>query len=129
MSNVKKAISRLRKKAPLGVKGAENFDWVNHDQIYNDVFEEWPSMRHNAILDGGGSCERSYFIEGGLRFASSFLIKGRGWHHYMVVDDMIFFCCSLCSIISLFSDSLSGCLWMFGNFQSVTSIPLVYCLC
>ena len=47
-------------------------------------------MRHNTILDGDGSCERSYFIEGGLGFASSQLIKGRGWKHEKVVDDIVF---------------------------------------
>lgn len=70
MQNVKKVKSWLCKKAPLGVKGAGSFDWVNHDQIYSDVLEEWPSMRHNAVLDGDGLCERSYFIEGGLVFTS-----------------------------------------------------------
>ena len=65
---MKKVISWLSKKAPLGVKGDEHFDWVNHDQIYNVFLEEWPSMRHNTVLDGDGSCERSYFIEGGLGF-------------------------------------------------------------
>ena len=65
---MKKAISWLNKKAPLGVKGAKHFDWVNHDQIYSAILEEWPSMRHNTVLDGGGSCERSYLIQGGLGF-------------------------------------------------------------
>ena len=54
MPNVKKAKSWLYKQAPLGVKGVECFDWVNHDQIYNIVLEEWPSMRHNTVLDGDG---------------------------------------------------------------------------
>ena len=90
MPNVKKAKFWLCKQAPLGVKGAGFFDWVNHDQIYNTVLVERPSMRHNAVLDGDASCERSYFIEGGLRFASSQLIKGRGWQHERVVDDIVF---------------------------------------
>ena len=81
MPNVKKAKSWLCKQAPLGVKGAGYFYWVNLDQIYSIVLEEWPSMRYDAILDGDGSCERRYFIEGGLGFASSQLIKGRGWKH------------------------------------------------
>ena len=63
MPNVKKAISWLSKKEPLSVKGAKYFGWVNHDQIYNVVLEEWPSMRHDAVLYGDGSCERSYSIE------------------------------------------------------------------
>ena len=86
MTDVKKAIYSLCKKAPLGVKGAEHFDWVNHDQIYNVVLEEWPLMRHNTVLDGDGPCERSCFIEGGLGFASSQLIKGKGWKHEEVVE-------------------------------------------
>ena len=53
------------------MKGAGYFDWVNHEQIYNVVLEEWPSMRQNAVLDGDGLCERSYFIEGGLGFTRS----------------------------------------------------------
>ena len=48
-------------------------------------------MRNNAILDGDGSCEGRYFIEGGLGFASSQLIKGRGWKHEKVVDGILFF--------------------------------------
>ena len=44
-------------------------------------------MRHNAVLDGDGSCEMSYFVEVGSGFASSQLIKGRGWQHEKVVDD------------------------------------------
>ena len=71
MPNVKKAKSWQCKQAPLGVKGAGYFDWVNHDQVYNVVLEEWPSMRHNTVLDGDVLCERSYFIEGGLGFISS----------------------------------------------------------
>ena len=71
MLNVKKAKSWLFKQAPLGVKGAGYFDWVNLDQIYNAVMEEWPSMRHSAVLDGDALCERSDFIEGGLGFTSS----------------------------------------------------------
>ena len=71
MPNVKKAKSWLCKQAPLGVKGVGNFDWVNLDQIYNAVMEEWPSMRHNEVLDRDAWCERSYLIEGGLGFASS----------------------------------------------------------
>ena len=71
MPNVKNVKSWLCKQTPLGMKGAESFDWVNHDQIYNAILEEWPSMRHNTILDGDGLCERSYFIEGGLGFSSS----------------------------------------------------------
>ena len=71
MPNVKKAISWLCKKAPLGVKGAEYFDQVNLDQIYNVGLEEWPSMRQSAVLDGDGLCEISDFIEGGLGFTSS----------------------------------------------------------
>ena len=63
------------------MKGAESFDWVNHGQINNTVWEEWPSMRHITVLVGGGSRERSYLIEGGLGFASFQLIKGRGWQH------------------------------------------------
>ena len=68
---MKKAKSWLCKQAPLGVKGAGYFDWVNLDQIYNVVLEEWPSMRHIAVLDGDGLCERIDFIEGGLGFTSS----------------------------------------------------------
>ena len=90
MTDVKKAIYSLCKKAPLGVKGAEHFDWVNHDQIYNVVLEEWPSMRHNVVLDGAALCESSVSIEGGLGFASSQIIKGRGWKHEKVVDDIVF---------------------------------------
>ena len=71
MPNVKKDISWLCKQAPLGVKGARYFDWVNHDQIYNVFLEEWPSMRPNAVLDGDGLCERIYFIEASLGFTSS----------------------------------------------------------
>ena len=63
MPHVNKGKSELTKWAPLGVKGAECFDWVNHDQINNVVLEEWPSLRHNTILVGGGLCEKSYFIE------------------------------------------------------------------
>ena len=44
-------------------------------------------MRHNAVLDGAALCEMSVFNEGGLGFASSQLIKGRGWQHEKVVDD------------------------------------------
>ena len=84
--NVKKAKTWLCKQTPLGVKGAEHFDWVKHDQIYSAILEEWPSMRHNVFLDGDGSCERSYFIGGGSRFASSQLIKGRGWHHERLLN-------------------------------------------
>ena len=91
MQNVKNAKYWLCKQAPLGVKGAGYFDWVNHDQIYNVVLEEWTSMRHNTFLDGDGLCERSYFIEGGLGFASYQLIKGRGWHYEIVVDVITFF--------------------------------------
>ena len=47
-------------------------------------------MIHNAVLEGGGSCERSHFNEGGLGFASSQIIKGRGWQHEKVVDDILF---------------------------------------
>ena len=61
------------------MKGAGFFDWVNHDQIYNVVMEERPSMRHNAVLDGDALCERSDFIAGGLWFARFCLMKGRGW--------------------------------------------------
>ena len=68
---MKKAKYWLCKQAPLGVKGAGYFDWVNLDQIYSIVLEEWPLMRHNAVLDGDGLCERSDFIEGGLGFTSS----------------------------------------------------------
>ena len=68
---MKKAKYWLCKQAPLGVKGARYFDWVNLDQIYNTVLEEWPSMRHNVVLDGDGLCERSDFNEGGLGFTSS----------------------------------------------------------
>ena len=87
MPNVKKAKSWLCKQVPLGVKGAGYFDWVNLDQIYSIVLEEWPSMRHIVVLDGAALCERSVFNEGGLGFASSQLIKGRGWKHEKVVDD------------------------------------------
>ena len=52
-------------------KGVGNFDWVNLDQIYNVVLEEWPSMRHITVLDGDALCERSDLIESGLGFASS----------------------------------------------------------
>ena len=86
MPKVKKDRSWLCKKAPLGVKGARYFDWVNLDQIYNVVLEKWPSMRHNGVLDGDGLCERSYLIESGLGFSSSQLIKGRGWKHQKVVE-------------------------------------------
>ena len=44
-------------------------------------------MRHNAVLDGDALSKRSDFIRGGLGFASSCLIKGRGWKHQKVVDD------------------------------------------
>ena len=63
MPHVNKAKYGLTKCAPLGVKGAECFDWVNHDQINSVVLEEWPSMRRSAVLVGDGSCEKSYFIE------------------------------------------------------------------
>ena len=53
------------------MKGAGNFDWVNLDQIYSAVMEEWPSMRHNAVLDGDALCEREVIIGCGLGFASS----------------------------------------------------------
>ena len=56
---------------PLGVKGARHFDWVNLDQIYSVVLEEWPSMRHNTVLDGDALCERHDLIGSGLGFASS----------------------------------------------------------
>ena len=72
------------------MKGVETFDWVNHDQINNDVLEEWPSMMNNIVLEGGGSCERSHFNDGGLGFSSSQLIKGRGWNHELVVDGIEF---------------------------------------
>ena len=49
--------------------------------------EEWPSMRHNTILDGVFWCERSVFNEGGLGFASSQIIKGRGWQHDHFFDE------------------------------------------
>ena len=68
---MKKAKSWLCKQAPLGVKGAGYFDWVNLDQIYNTVMEGWPSKRHNRILDGYGLCERSDLIGSGLGFESS----------------------------------------------------------
>ena len=71
MPNVKKAKSWLLKQESLGVKGAGYFDWVNLDQIYSVVMEEWPSMRHNTFLDGDALCERSYLIGSGLGFASS----------------------------------------------------------
>ena len=87
---MKKANSWLQNQAPLGVKGPESFDWVNHDQINNVVLEEWPSMMHNTVLDGDGSCERSHFNEGGLGFASSQIRKGRGWQHEKVVDVITF---------------------------------------
>ena len=48
--------------------------------------EEWPSMRHNAILDGDALCERSDLIGSSLGFASSCLIKGSGWKHEKVVE-------------------------------------------
>ena len=83
---MKKAKSWLCKQAPLGVKGVGYFDWVKLDQIYSAVMEEWPLMRHNAILVGAALCERSVFNEGGLGFASSQLIKGRGWKHEDFVD-------------------------------------------
>ena len=79
MPHVNKAKFGLSKQAPLGVKGAIYLDWVNLDQIYNVILEQWPLMRHNIVLDGDGWCERSDFIEGGLGFAGSKLIKGRGW--------------------------------------------------
>ena len=63
MPHVNKAKYGLTKWAPLGVKGDEFFDWVNQDQINNAFLEEWQSMRHNVVLVGGGSCEKSYFIE------------------------------------------------------------------
>ena len=53
------------------MKGDRYFDWVNLDQIYNVVLEEWPSMWHGAVLEGDGFCEREDFIEGGLGFTSS----------------------------------------------------------
>ena len=53
------------------MKGVGYFDWVNLDQIYSAVLEEWRSMRHIVVLDGDGLCERSDFIEGGLGFTSS----------------------------------------------------------
>ena len=68
-------------QATLGVKGDGHFDYVNLDQIYSTVMKEWPSMRGNAILDGGALCERSDLIRSGLGFASYCLIKGRGWKH------------------------------------------------
>ena len=37
MPHVNKAKSGLTKRAPLGVIGAECFDWVGHDQINNVV--------------------------------------------------------------------------------------------
>ena len=53
--------------------------------------EEWPSMRNNAVLDGDAMCERSDLIGSGLGFASSCLIKARGWKHYKVVDVLSYF--------------------------------------
>ena len=53
------------------MKGVGHFDWVNLDKIYNVVLEEWPSVRHNAVLDGDALCERSDIIGSGLGFASS----------------------------------------------------------
>ena len=82
-----KVESSIYKQAPLSVKRARYFDWVNLDQIYIVVMEEWPSMRHGVVLYGYSWCQRSYVNEGGLWFASSQLIKGRGWKHEKVVDD------------------------------------------
>ena len=71
MPNVKKAKSWLCKQAPLGVKGAESFDWVNHDQIYSTVLEEWSSMRDSTVLYGDALCKCSDFFGWGLGFANS----------------------------------------------------------
>jgi len=38
-------------------------------------------MRHNTVLVGGALCERGIIIGCGLGFASSSLIKERGWKH------------------------------------------------
>ena len=43
-------------------------------------------MRHSTVLDRAAWCERSVFNEGGLGFASSQIIKGRGWQHEKVVE-------------------------------------------
>ena len=53
------------------MKGVGHFDWVNLDQIYSAVMEEWPSMWHDIVLDGDALCERSDLIGSGLGFASS----------------------------------------------------------
>ena len=72
------------------MKGAGHLDWVSLDQIYNTIMEEWPSMRHNAVLDGDSLCERSDLIGGGLGFASSCLIKGREWKNWRLLMFIIF---------------------------------------
>ena len=48
-------------------------------------------MRHVTVLYGDDLCEISDLIESGLGFASSLLIKGRGWQHERVVDDYVIF--------------------------------------
>ena len=71
MPNVKETNLGSLTEAPSVWKGLDHFDWVNLDQIYNAVMEEWSSMRHNAVLDGDALCERSVIIGCGLGFASS----------------------------------------------------------
>ena len=61
------------------MKGANHLDWVNLDQIYNIVLDEWSSIRHNVILVEDILCERDDSIEGGLGFCtfSSYKRKGK----------------------------------------------------
>ena len=65
-------------KDPWCEKGLDHFDWVNLDQINSVVMEEWPSMRDNAVLDGGALCERSNLIRSGLRFCKLLSCKRKG---------------------------------------------------
>ena len=78
MPNMKNAKSWLCKKAPLSVKGAKHLDWVNLDQFYNVVLEEFSSMRHDIVLVGDILCERGDFIKGGLGFCKLSTYKRKG---------------------------------------------------
>ena len=71
MPNVKETNLGSLTEAPLVWKGLDHFEWVNLDQIYNVVMNEWPSMRDNAVLDGDALCECSDIFGWGLAFENS----------------------------------------------------------
>ena len=66
------------KSSTLRCEGDGHFDWVNLDQIYSVVMEEWPSMRDSTVLDGGALCERRNLIGSGLGFCKLLSYKRKG---------------------------------------------------